>query len=103
MPVPPIIVGIVREVSIVYAPVPKVPANIASAGSPVALVNTRADGVPKSGVMSVGEVFITKVLPVPVCEATAVALPTEVMGPVRLALVVTVAALPPMLRVLVDV
>jgi hypothetical protein len=49
---------------------------------------------PKTGVTRVGEVFITKVVPVPVCEAIAVALPTEVIGPVRLALVVTVAAFP---------
>ena len=42
----------------------------------------------------VGDVFITNVEPVPVCAATAVALPVEVIGPVRLALVVTVEALP---------
>jgi len=59
---------------------------------------------PMFGVTSIGEVFITNVLPVPVCDATAVALPTLVIGPVRLALVVTVdanvavAALPPILR-----
>jgi len=59
---------------------------------------------PMFGVTSVGDVFITNVLPVPVCDATDVALPTLVIGPVRLALVVTVdanvavAALPPILR-----
>ena len=42
---------------------------------------------PITGVTRVGEVFITKVLPVPVCEATLVVLPTLVIGPVRLALV----------------
>jgi len=36
----------------------------------------------------VGEVFITNVEPVPVCEATEVALPELVIGPVRFALVV---------------
>jgi hypothetical protein len=51
-------------------------------------------GVPKAGVIRVGEVFITNVLPVPVCEAMAVAFPTLVIGPVRFAFVVTVAALP---------
>jgi hypothetical protein len=51
-------------------------------------------GVPRAGLIRVGEVFITNVLPVPVCEAMAVELPTLVIGPVRFALVVTVAALP---------
>jgi hypothetical protein len=51
-------------------------------------------GVPRAGVIRVGEVFITNVLPVPVCEAMAVVLPTLVIRPVRFALVVTVAALP---------
>src|SRR3989338_189872 len=46
------------------------------------------------GVVKVGLACITKVVPVPVCAAILVALPTEVIGPVRLALVVTVAALP---------
>lgn len=44
--------------------------------------------------VKLGEADIAKVLPVPVCEAMEVALPIEVIGPVRLALVVTVAALP---------
>ena len=47
---------------------------------------------PITGVTSVGEVFITKVEPVPVCDAIAVALPTLVIGPVRLALVALAAA-----------
>ena len=42
---------------------------------------------PITGVTKVGEVFITKVLPVPVCKATLVVLPTLVIGPVKLALV----------------
>ena len=49
---------------------------------------------PSIGVTNVGEVLIAKVVPVPVCEAIEVALPTDVIGPVRLALVVTVSALP---------
>jgi hypothetical protein len=56
---------------------------------------------PIFGVTSVGEVSITKVLPVPVWDAILVALPTEVIGPVKFALVVTVvavAAFPPILR-----
>ena len=54
---------------------------------PVRLVTMPADGVPISGVVNVGLACITKVEPVPVCAATEVALPTEVIGPVRLALV----------------
>ena len=42
----------------------------------------------------VGEVFITKVVPVPVCEVTVVVLPDDEIGPDRLALVVTVEAFP---------
>jgi acyl-CoA synthetase (AMP-forming)/AMP-acid ligase II len=38
----------------------------------------------------VGDVSMTNFVPVPVCEATAVALPTLVIGPVRLALTVAV-------------
>ena len=38
--------------------------------------------------------FITNVEPVPVWEATEVALPTDVIGPVRLAFVMTVPAVP---------
>ena len=69
---PPIIVGIVKDVSIVYAHVPKLPANTEAAGSPVALVNTRADGVPRAGVINAGEVEKTKlVLVVPVVPVTA--------------------------------
>ena len=59
--------------------------------SPLMLV---AVATPRTGVTSVGDVFITKVVPVPVCEATLVALPTDVIGPVRFAFVVTVPALP---------
>ena len=38
---------------------------------------------------------MTNVVPVPVCDAIAVALPVEVIGPVRFALVVTVPAVSP--------
>src|ERR1700723_1129724 len=44
---------------------------------------------PIAGVVSVGLACITNVVPVPVCAATAVAFPVLVIGPVRLALVVT--------------
>jgi len=40
----------------------------------------------------VGLALITNVEPVPVCEAIEVAFPTDVIGPVRLALVTTVVA-----------
>lgn len=49
---------------------------------------------PITGVVRVGLACMTNVDPVPVCEATEVALPTEVIGPVRFALVVTVPAFP---------
>ena len=61
---------------------------------PVMFVPTRVDGVPRFGVTRIGLVFITNVVPVPVCNAMEVALPTEVIGPVRFALVTTVVALP---------
>lgn len=56
---------------------------------------------PMFGVIRVGEVAMTKVLPVPVWDATLVAFPTEVIGPVKLAFVSTldaVAAFPPMFK-----
>jgi hypothetical protein len=43
-----------------------------------------AVATPRAGVTSVGLVFITNVEPVPVCAATLVAAPTDVIGPVRL-------------------
>jgi hypothetical protein len=58
----------------------------------VQLVSVPEEGVPSAGVTSVGEVFITKVVPVPVCEAIEVAFPTDVIGPVMLAFVVVVTA-----------
>lgn len=53
------------------------------------------------GVVMVGEELITNVDPVPVCELTDVVLPIDVMGPVRLALVVTVDAFPDKVAVIV--
>lgn len=49
----------------------------------------------RTGVVIVGEADITNVVPVPVCEVMAVALPVEVIGPVRLAFVVTLPAVNP--------
>ena len=49
---------------------------------------------PRVGVTNVGLVSMTNLVPVPVWEAMEVALPTLVIGPVKLAFVVTVAALP---------
>jgi hypothetical protein len=49
-------------------------------------------------VAKVGAVSTTNFVPVPVWEAIEVALPTEVMTPVKLAFVVTVPAFPPMER-----
>ena len=54
---------------------------------PVRFVATPADGVPMFGVTNVGDVFITNVVPVPVLDAMLVALPTDVIGPVKFALV----------------
>ena len=50
---------------------------------------------PITGVVNVGLVLITNVVPVPVCDAIDVVLPDDVMGPFRLALVVTVPAVRP--------
>ena len=58
------------------------------------LVKSPLEGVPRTGVTSVGEVSITNLVPVPVCEAMLVAFPTEVITPVRLAFVVAVTEMP---------
>ena len=50
---------------------------------------------PITGVVKVGLICTTNVVPVPVWAAIEVALPAEVMGPVRLALVVTFPAVNP--------
>ncbi len=71
------------------------PVKLAFVVTVAALPDMEPIAVPENvGVTIVGLWFITKVDPVPVCAATAVALPTEVIGPVRFAFVVTVAALP---------
>lgn len=51
-----------------------------------------AEATPIFGVTRVGDVSTTNLVPVPVCDAIEVALPTEVIGPVKLALVVTLPA-----------
>ena len=85
---PTLVTGPVKLAFVVTVPA------VSPAAVPVIFVPTSAVGVPKSGVTKAGEVAITKVDPVPVCEATLVAFPMLMMGPVRLAFVVTVAALP---------
>lgn len=67
--------------------------NVFDVGMVVLLILV-AVAAPKTGVTNVGEVFITNVEPVPVCDATDVAFPELVIGPVKLAFVVTVAAFP---------
>lgn len=95
----------------VAVPVPpratgKVPVVPASIGKPVALVKVPDCGVPSIGVTSVGDVANTAAPePVPsvnapaklaeVNEPSEVALPVEVIAPVRLALVVTLPAVRP--------
>lgn len=76
-----------------FALVVTVPA-VKPAAVPLIFVPTNALGVPSAGVISVGLVSMTNLDPVPVCEATDVVLPDEVIGPVKFAFVVTVAAFP---------
>ena len=73
-PVPPLAAG-------------SIPVTPVVSGRPVALVSTAAVGVPKLGVTNTGDVSTTNLVPVPVCEAMEVALPTDVITPVKLALV----------------
>ena len=54
-----------------------------------------AVAMPSIGVISKGEVSTTNLVPVPVCDAIEVALPIEVITPVRLAFVVTLPAVNP--------
>jgi hypothetical protein len=63
--------------------VESVATKVLDAGITVELILV-AVATPISGVTSVGLVFITKVEPVPVCAATLVAGPTDVIGPVKL-------------------
>ena len=60
----------------------------------VQFVSVPLEGVPRTGVTSVGLVSTTNLEPVPVWLAITVALPVLVITPVRSAFVVTVAALP---------
>jgi hypothetical protein len=62
----------------------------------VTLLTLVAVATPIVGVTKVGLVSITNLLPVPVCDATEVAFPELVMGPVKFALVAfaVVIALP---------
>jgi hypothetical protein len=70
----------------------------------VVLLIEVAVATPRAGVVNVGDACITNTEPVPVCAATLVVLPEEVIGPLKFALVVTVeavvavAAFPPILR-----
>ena len=59
-------------------------------GPAIPVVAVGANGVP----VKVGEVSITNLEPVPVCEATEVVFPTLVIGPVKFAFVTTVVAFP---------
>lgn len=71
---------------------PNTPVTPVVRGRPVALVSSAAVGVPKFGVTRIGDVSTTNLVPVPVWEAIEVALPTDVITPVKLAFVTTVAA-----------
>ena len=71
--------------------VPEVVTRVTSKAADVSLRANEVNPVTEPPAM-VGAVFITKVVPVPVCEAIEVALPTLVIGPVRLAFVTTVVA-----------
>ena len=83
----------------------RLPVTPVDKGKPVAKVKTAAEGVPRFGVTKVGEVANTAT-PVPVSSVKApsnwaevndpkdAVFPLEVTAPVRLAFVVTVAALP---------
>jgi hypothetical protein len=94
--------GVARKVA---TPVPR-PDTPVAIGSPVAFVKVALVGVPRIGVTKVGEVANTaEPLPVSSVKAPArleelnepkdVALPTEVIAPVKLALVVTLPAVRP--------
>ena len=82
--------GVARKVA-TFVPSPLTPVET---GSPVQLVSVPLEGVPRTGVTSVGLVSTTNFEPVPVWLAITVALPVLVITPVRFAFVVTVAAEP---------
>ena len=58
----------------------------------VTLLMVVAEATPNTGVTRVGLTLMAKVFPVPVCAPMLVAFPTEVIGPVMFALVVTFVA-----------
>jgi hypothetical protein len=62
-----------------------------------------AVATPISGVVRVGLACITNVEPVPVCDATAVAAPTEVIGPVKLLGATVTVSTYPLVAASVDV
>jgi hypothetical protein len=62
-------------------------ASIAEAVTAAVTVKLVPVAAPKTGVISVGVLSTTNLVPVPVWLAMLVALPTEVIGPVKLALV----------------
>ena len=80
---PVLVIGPVRSALVVTVAASVALPAVSPAAVPVRFVATPAEGVPRSGVTSVGDVFITNVVPVPVCDATDVASPTLVIGPVR--------------------
>jgi hypothetical protein len=69
----------------------------------VTLFTLVAVATPIVGVTNVGLVSITNLLPVPVWDATEVTFPILVIGPVKFAFVVTVAAFPPMFKLVTGV
>jgi len=90
---PTLVIGPVKLALVVTFPAVK------PAAVPVMFVPTSAEGVPKSGVISAGELLITNVVPVPVCDVMEVALPILAIGPVKLAFVTTVVALPTLVTI----
>ena len=92
----PVFVPLTVALSVTFSVLVSAMVSVApAAGAVMANLFTEvAVATPISGVTRIGELSITNFDPVPVCEATLVALPTLVIGPVRLAFVVTVAALP---------
>ena len=95
--VPPVTVSAPVETVRVWAvvrPLESSVVNAPAAGVTLPMIACRLVPVatPSTGVVNVGDACMTNVLPVPVCAATEVAFPIDVIGPVKLALVTTVAA-----------
>ena len=83
-------VRVLFEVSVLPSTIVKVE-EVAGAVS-VTLLIVVAEATPRVGVTRVGLTLMANMFPVPVCDPMLVAFPTEVIGPVRFALVVTFAA-----------